>query len=96
MRTCEHGCNGCDECTDDDGTTDEDRNREYLRQRPALEMSMWMDWVQTVCRQRKIDPPTGQEWDRLMATFHHGKMPITSVDELEAMRKQPNTEIQRP
>ena len=37
------------------------------------------------------DPPYG-----LTATFHHGKMPITSVDELEAMRKQPNTTIQRP
>jgi hypothetical protein len=76
---------------DEDLMTEEDRNREYLRQHPAQELSLWMDWVQTVCRGRKIAPPTGHEWDTLTASFHHGKMPITSVDELEAMRKQPNT-----
>lgn len=75
----------------EDTLTEEDCNREYLRQHPAQELSLWMDWVQTVCRWRKIAPPTGREWDALTANFHHGKMPITSVDELEAMRLQPNT-----
>ena len=75
----------------EDTLTEEDRNREYLRQHPAQELSLWMDWVQTVCRWRKIAPPTGREWDKLTENFHHGKMPVTSVDELEAMRLLPNT-----
>lgn len=75
---------------DEDLLTEEDRNREYLRQHPAHELSLWMEWVQTVCQRRKIAPPTGREWDTLTAKFHHGKMPITSVEELEAMRLQPN------
>ena len=79
----------------EDTLTDEDRNREYLRQHPAQELSLWTDWVQTVCRWRKIAPPTGREWDALTANFYHGKMPVTSVDELEAMRLQPNDEAQR-
>lgn len=81
---------------DEDLMTDEDRNREYLRQHPAQELSLWMEWVQTVCRWRKIAPPTGREWDTLTANFHHGKMPVTSVDELEAMRLQPNVAIKPP
>lgn len=78
---------------DEDTLTDEDRNREYLRQHPAQELSLWVDWVPAVCRWREIAPPTGSEWDTLTAKFHHGKMPVTSVDELEAMRLQPNTGI---
>ena len=70
----------------EDTLTEEDRNREYLRQHPAQELDLWMNWVLTVCQWRKIAPPTAREWDALTATFYHGKMPITSVDELEAMR----------
>lgn len=91
MRTCEHGCNGCDRCTDYDETTDEDRNREYLRQRPAYEMSLWQDWILTICKRRELAPPSGYEWDVLMANFHHGKMPVTSVEELVELRKQTST-----
>lgn len=80
----------------EDTLTEEERNREYLLQHPAQELSLWMDWVHTVCRWRKIAPPTGRELDTLTANFHHGKMPVTSVDELEAMRLQPNTTDDRP
>lgn len=90
MRTCEQRCNGCDECADYEDMTPEDRNREYLRQHPAQELSLWMDWVQTVCGWKKIAPPTGREWDALTASWHHGKTPAQSVDELVAMRQPSN------
>jgi hypothetical protein len=72
---------------DEDLMTEEDRSREYLRQNPAYELSMWQDWVLTVCGWRKIAPPTGREWDALTAKWHHNKMPVTSADELMAMRE---------
>ena len=78
---------------DEDLMTEEDRYREYLRQHPARELSMWQDWVLTVCGCRKIAPPTGREWDALTKRWEHGKMPVTSVDELEALRKTPNAEL---
>lgn len=78
-----------DQMENDDSLTEEDRNREFLRQHPAQELSLWMDWVQTVCRWRGIAPPTGREWDMLTANFHHGKMPVTTADELETMRQLP-------
>ena len=76
--------------------SDEDTDsRECLRQHPAMEMSMWQSWVLTVCGWRKISAPTGREWDALMARWEHGKMPVTSVDELQALRRdaapQPGT-----
>lgn len=71
---------------DTEELTEEERNREFLRTHPAHEMSLWMDWVQTVCARRKMPPPTGQEWDMLTARWYHTKMPIESVDELAAMR----------
>lgn len=67
-----------------------DDDDDYLRQHPAHELSLWMDWVGTVCGWRKIAPPTGREWDALTKQWSHGKMPVTSVDELQAMRKTPN------
>lgn len=90
MRTCEHGCNGCDECTDYGDMTPDEQNREYLRQHPAQELSLWMDWVQTVCRWKKVAPPTGREWDALTTKWAHGKAPVDSVDELVALRETPN------
>lgn len=72
-----------------------DENRDYLRQHPAQELSMWMDWLGAVCGWKKIAPPTGREWDVLTANWSHGKMPVTSVDELQAMRNPPNTEAVR-
>ena len=74
---------------DEDLMTDDDRNREYLREHPAQELSLWMDWVQTVCRWKKIAPPTGREWDALTAKWSHGKTPAESADELVAMRHEP-------
>jgi hypothetical protein len=71
---------------DDDTMTDDDRNREHLRQHPAQELSLWMDWVLTVCRWNHLEPPTVREWYSLTATWHHDKKPVTSVDELVAMR----------
>lgn len=70
----------------DDELTPEEQDREHLRQNPAAECHLWMSWVVTVCGWKKISPPTAAEWDALKKKFHHGKMPVTSVDELEAMR----------
>lgn len=67
---------------------DEERSDEYLRQHPAQEVSLWQEWVLVVCRQRAMPVPTGPEWDELMKTWHHNKMPLTSVDELAEMRKR--------
>jgi hypothetical protein len=86
MRTCEHGCNGCDVCTDYSDATSDEQDQEYLQRHPAYELSLWMDWVQTVCSWRKIAPPSGPEWDRLTAKWRHGKAPADSVDELQALR----------
>jgi hypothetical protein len=74
---------------DDELMTDEDRDREYLRQHPAHELSLWKEWVLVVCNRRNMPPPTGREWDALTARWQHNKMPLESVDELEAMRKAP-------
>lgn len=71
----------------DDEMTPEDRDREYLRNHPARELALWQDWVQVVCDRLKMPPPTACEWDALTAKWHHNKMPITSADELVAMRK---------
>jgi len=70
----------------DDELTPEESSREYLRAHPAQELSLWMDWVQVVCQRRGMPPPTGREWDALTKTWHHDKMPLTSADELQAMR----------
>lgn len=69
-----------------DELTPEDQEREYLRTHPAHELSLWQEWVLVVCKRRAMPPPTGLEWDAIMATWHHGKMPIASVDELAAIR----------
>ena len=78
---------------DEDLMTDEDRNREYLRQHPAQELSLWMDWVQTVCGWKKIAPPTGREWDELTAKWFHGKTPAESAAELVTMRHEPPNDL---
>ena len=75
----------------DDEQTPEETTREYLRQNPARELSMWMEWVLVVCQRLKIAPPTAAEWDALTARWHHDKMPLTSADELQAMRRSANT-----
>ena len=59
---------------------------EYLRDNPALESSLWSEWVQVVCGWDKIPNPTQEEWTRLKANFYHGKAPIESVAELKKMR----------
>lgn len=71
---------------DESTTTDKDAQRQYLQERPALELSMWTDWVQTVCRWRNVAPPTAREWDLLTKVWVPGKMPLTSVEELQALR----------
>jgi hypothetical protein len=73
--------------------TAEEDDREWLREHPAHELSLWQDWVQAVCRQRGEPQPTGREWDVLMKTWHHGKAPLESADELALMRKTPNANI---
>jgi hypothetical protein len=39
-----------------------------------------------VCGWEKIAQPTSAEWQTLRSNFYSGKMPITSVDELKALR----------
>lgn len=71
-----------------DELTPEEENAEYLRQNPALECSLWAEWVEVVCDREKIARPSPTEWDMLKKRFYHGKMPITSVDELKKMRNE--------
>lgn len=71
---------------DDYELTPEEQNAEYLRQNPALESSLWAEWVCVVCNRDKISCPTQDEWDKLKARFYHGKAPVDSVDELKKMR----------
>lgn len=72
---------------DDAYLTPEEQNAEYLRQNPALESSLWREWVEVVCRHEKIALPTQDEWTKLRSNFYHGKAPIDSVDELKKMRR---------
>ena len=74
---------------------EEDQSREYLRQHPSEELALWMDWVQVVCKHRSMSLPTGREWDALTKMWHHGKMPLTSADELETMRNTPTGPLER-
>jgi hypothetical protein len=76
----------------DNGHQPEGETSNYLQANPAYEMNLWQEWVVHVCRCRKLASPTGREWDSLMSNWHHGKMPIKSVDELESMRKTLSTE----
>ena len=62
------------------------RSRAYLDAHPAFECQLWRQWVLTVCQWRSIAPPTGKEWDLLMANWTGGKAPLASVDELEKLR----------
>jgi hypothetical protein len=62
------------------------QDSQHLRTRPALEMSLWQEWVLVVCTRQSQPAPTGQEWDALMATWEHGKKPLDSFDELKAIR----------
>lgn len=70
-----------------DEMSDEDRDREYLQEHPAYELSLWQDWVITCCHRLGMASPTAAEWDALTKNWYHGKMPLTSADELQAMRK---------
>lgn len=69
------------------GLDDEADSQDYLRNHPAEECALWQEWVLVVCQRRDLAPPNGLEWDALMRRWHHGKAPLTSVDELQALRK---------
>ena len=71
---------------DEETWTEEERNAKYLRDNPALESSLWAEWVGVVCDRDKIPYPTHEEWAKLRANFYHGKAPIDSVAELKKMR----------
>ena len=71
---------------DEEELTQEQQNAEYLQQNPALESSLWAEWVCVVCGWDKIDLPTQEEWTKLKENFYHGKAPIDSVAELKKMR----------
>jgi hypothetical protein len=46
---------------------------DYLRDNPALESSLWSEWVCVVCGWDKIPNPTQEEWTRLGLTSIMGK-----------------------
>lgn len=73
----------------------EEQTADYLREHPAEECGLWMDWVLTVCRRKAMPAPTGAEWDALMKTWHHNKAPLESVDELLVLRSKPNGLLSR-
>lgn len=73
--------------TDDYYLTPEEQNAQYLRDNPALESSLWAEWVIVVCGWDNIANPTAEEWDRLKSKFYSGKAPIDSVAELKKMRE---------
>ena len=73
--------------TDDYYLTPEEQNAQYLRNNPALESSLWAEWVVVVCGWDKIPNPTAEEWDQLKSKFYSGKAPIDSVAELKKMRE---------
>ena len=75
----------------DNGHQPKGATANYLQANPAYERSLWREWVVNVCSYRKIASPNGREWDSLMSNWHHGKMPVESVDELESMRKTLST-----
>ena len=53
------------------------------------ELGLWQKWVLLItCDQLKMPPITGHEWDALMRSWHPGKMPLDSVNELTTMREQ--------
>jgi hypothetical protein len=64
----------------------EEESAEYLQQNPEFECALWSEWVGVVCGWEKIAQPTSAEWQTLRSNFYSGKMPITSVDELKALR----------
>ena len=74
---------------DHDEIDDEAGSGDYLRDHPAQECALWQEWVLVVCRRRGMQAPTGREWDALMRSWHHGKAPLESADELQALRHQP-------
>lgn len=73
---------------DESCETQEEQDARYLRENPALECSLWSEWVCVVCGWEKIPNPTHDEWTELRKRFYSGKMPITSVDELKKMRER--------
>jgi len=70
----------------DDELTPEEQDAQYLRDNPSVEGGLWAEWVEVVCGWEKIPTPTQEEWKKLRANWHSGKMPIISVDELKKMR----------
>lgn len=71
---------------DDDELMQGEQNALYLQQNPAVESSLWTEWVGVVCGWQKIAPPTAAEWAELRANFHHDKAPVDTVAELKSMR----------
>lgn len=73
--------------TDDEYLTPEEQNARYLQQNPALECSLWTEWVGVVCGWDKIPLPTPDEWTALRKGWYHNKAPIDSVADLKRMRE---------
>ena len=81
----------------DDPILGADSDDNYLRDHPAYEMQLWQEWTLLLCARMSMAQPTGREWDALMKTWHHGKAPLDSVDELKQLRAAtPNDEANRP
>lgn len=70
----------------DDPTLGADSDGNYLLDHPAYEMQLWQEWTLLLCARMSMAQPTGREWGALMKTWHHGKAPLASVDELKQLR----------
>lgn len=64
----------------------EQSSAEHLRANPAMEQSLWREWVGVVCGWQMIPGPGPEEWVVLEAGWCHDKAPIDSVAELKRLR----------
>lgn len=78
-------------CANGQATSDVDD----MEQDSEHERALWVGWVQTVCRWKKIAPPSEREWGALTKSWCIGKAATESVAELVALRNTPNYEALR-
>lgn len=67
---------------------DDEEESNYLENNPSFERGLWKDWVETLCRQKKVATPSPKEWELLTAKWYSGKAPLQSYNELNDIRTQ--------
>jgi hypothetical protein len=55
---------------------------------PGYERTLWQEWVIRVCSRDGIPPPDASEWAQLSQSWEPGMAPLTSVAELQWMRRK--------